>query len=408
MLKSPSARPQGIPFRNVLTVGDMLTGLTPSSVGRVLELFGSFVPFHCPARDSDLTRVLFDLGFNGSDVAQLKKEADEQRALLPSVSSVERNLFLVREANSIKLGASTTGTGATLSQEGGEETAAQSVVTDYDSNGGQVLGQEELLSPTATSPSLSVDRHDQQVQQTWSVHVLQISSAVRRPGQLKQIFSTLLFDSESTVRVLCARMCSLQYGGMCLAVELLLQDSYKDTVLKELYFGCQRSGFEVKERTTARGAPAGAAGPAGAAVVGVPLSHTLSTTEDTWSAADSENRLIVTLVQRPRIPSSALCAVFEVLRRHNVNILKLEKLAVAGSSTCSDVEHEVAPQGNTAGSSALQLQVFTKELHQGSSSLADTTLFADLEKLSRSHGLDITLQRDDFSRWTRRLVVFDM
>mmetsp|Transcript_84511 Transcript_84511/g.149600 ORF Transcript_84511/g.149600 Transcript_84511/m.149600 type:complete len:842 (-) Transcript_84511:234-2759(-) len=66
------AEREGIKYRNVITVGEPLKGLKAANARLMLETFGPNVFFNS-TKNSDLTIMLYLLGFNGSDVRALRK-----------------------------------------------------------------------------------------------------------------------------------------------------------------------------------------------------------------------------------------------------------------------------------------------------------------------------------------------
>jgi phosphoserine phosphatase SerB len=184
--------------------------------------------------------------------------------------------------------------------------------------------------------------------------LVQVSSRFQAPGQLRQVFSALQpFRSDLTLASV--TQCSLQDGGMCLGLDLQVQHTTDtDHVAKELYFACQRLGFQVMDV-------------APRACLHDPM----------------RNRHVITVVQNPHITSSSLCAIFGIFAKNGVNCINFSRLSVTDLS-------------------AIQFVVSFPE------DLAADPFAKELADISKTQGVDIAFQRDDLDRWMRRLVVFDM
>jgi len=195
--------------------------------------------------------------------------------------------------------------------------------------------------------------------------MVQVSSQRRDPGQLKSIFKPLTsLAANGHVRTL--RQCSLQDGGMCLGLDIHLDNQEPETMVKELLFECQKQDFRVMDvgeqvREAAQFAP--------------------RTSGACWKHY-FVNRYVIVLVQKPRIAADTLCAVFGTFAEQEVNCISFQRLSKEMS--------------------ALQLVVNLPE------KLDATTFSAKLAEVSNRHGADIAFQKDDLHRWMRRLVVFDM
>jgi len=176
---------EGIEYRNVIAIGEFLSGLNGSSARSVLETFGPNVFFNSDVF-SDLRIALYLLGMNGSHVQTLQKRHDP--------SSVDATAF---------------GRGSKC-------------------------------------PFSFVKKNEEKSEDTIEAtcFMVQISAQTRETGQLSHIFKPLMaFSSE--VLVTTVRQCSLQDGGMCLGLECCVKRHDPDQVIKELLFVCQKEGFRV-------------------------------------------------------------------------------------------------------------------------------------------------------------------
>ncbi|CAE7300035.1 unnamed protein product, partial [Symbiodinium pilosum] len=79
------AEREGVDYRNVITVGEPLTGLKAANARLMLETFGPFVFFNS-TKMPDLTIVLYLLGFSGSDVRALRKRRWDDGPGMPEPS----------------------------------------------------------------------------------------------------------------------------------------------------------------------------------------------------------------------------------------------------------------------------------------------------------------------------------
>ncbi|CAK0873358.1 unnamed protein product [Prorocentrum cordatum] len=68
-----------IEYKNVIAVGEPLKGLKAANARLVMETFGPMVYFNSQ-KQRDLTVALYLLGFNGTDVAALRRERREEKA----------------------------------------------------------------------------------------------------------------------------------------------------------------------------------------------------------------------------------------------------------------------------------------------------------------------------------------
>jgi phosphoserine phosphatase SerB len=187
--------------------------------------------------------------------------------------------------------------------------------------------------------------------------LVQVSSRFQTPGQLRQILSSLQ-PFQSDLHVSTVTQCSLEDGGMCMGLDLRVQNTtHPDQVAKELFFACQRQGFQVMD---------------------VPPRAPNCSVTDTM-----RNRHVITLVQHPHISTASLRAAFGVLAKNAANCVTMERLSVSDLSAMQFVVS--LPEGLGADAFAQQLA-----------------------EVSQKEGVDIAFQRDDLDRWMRRLVVFDM
>eukprot|EP00747_Dinoflagellata_sp_TGD_P016609 gnl/TRDRNA2_/TRDRNA2_125235_c0_seq1.p1 gnl/TRDRNA2_/TRDRNA2_125235_c0~~gnl/TRDRNA2_/TRDRNA2_125235_c0_seq1.p1 ORF type:complete len:873 (+),score=207.97 gnl/TRDRNA2_/TRDRNA2_125235_c0_seq1:60-2678(+) len=190
-------------------------------------------------------------------------------------------------------------------------------------------------------------------------YIVQVDGRTRAVGQVQQIFKPLkTFGKE--VELSTVRMCSLEDGGMCLGVEMIVKKDDPDQVVKELMFSCHMAGFQLRvDKAT------------------IPK----------WSTAkimkNFSNRYMVTLVQKPRLATESLQSIFSAFATRGVNIIKFERLS-----------------SNTMA--ALQLTV---TLPDDLSASAFSTM---LTQVSNETKIDISSQKDDEERFMRRLIVFDM
>eukprot|EP00931_Biecheleriopsis_adriatica_P074947 TRINITY_DN48914_c1_g1_i1.p1 TRINITY_DN48914_c1_g1~~TRINITY_DN48914_c1_g1_i1.p1 ORF type:complete len:883 (-),score=223.96 TRINITY_DN48914_c1_g1_i1:52-2700(-) len=199
-----------------------------------------------------------------------------------------------------------------------------------------------------------------------STYLISISARKRQPGALRRIFESMAAVKmpEALLRIVTVRQCSLQDGGMCLGLELRCRTGESQPVLKDLLFDCHRHGFQVSLDEQAVQSPS----PKGP--------------ESCWQHY-SQDRHIITLVQRPEINGECLKKIFSFLSSRNVNIVRIERLTVARLA-------------------AVQVTVSLP------SSIEVADFQAQLGLTSREMGVDVAFQRDNVDRWMRRLVVFDM
>lgn len=197
--------------------------------------------------------------------------------------------------------------------------------------------------------------------------MVQVSSRSRKPGQLQTIFGPMN-PLQSKVHISTVKHCSLQDGGMCLGLDFQVLDQTKpDQVLNDVLFACEREGFQVMDV----GEDAASAGRLAPRTPSACWQHYF------------ENRHVITLVQKPMVAGSTLGALFAVLAKEHVNVVKIDRLSLRTLS-------------------ALQFTVHMPD------NLEVAAISASLQNVSKEHGADIAFQRDDVDRWMRRLIVFDM
>jgi len=187
---------------------------------------------------------------------------------------------------------------------------------------------------------------------------VEVSAQLRAPGQIQHIFESIkCFDSCVTISTV--RQCSLQNGGMCLGLKLVVQTGSTEQVMKELLYAGQKASLKVR-----------------------------------WDEADedirahnwmtnSRNPHVITLVQQPHISTSTLKAVFEALAEDGVNVVRMLQLSVSNF----------------------------KAMHLSASmpaGLERSKVAEKLAKVSKVCGCDISFQPDDVDRFMRRMIVFDM
>lgn len=183
-----------------------------------------------------------------------------------------------------------------------------------------------------------------------------LSTKSREAGQIRSVLAPIGKDA----KLASVSQCSLQDGGMCLGLDLRLQED-PEPLLKDILLACQKHGIQALNTSTDEKASSSTA----------------------QACSDLQRRYVVTVVQKPTISVTNLRSVFAQLRKDGVNIARIERLSA----------HTLA---------ALQL---TCNLP---ASVEEPKFKAELVELSKSLGVDIAFQRDDVDRWMRRMVVFDM
>jgi len=187
---------------------------------------------------------------------------------------------------------------------------------------------------------------------------VEMSSSSRKPGQIHPVFKSLQgFDSCLTICTI--RQCSLQNGGMCLGLKLVVRKNSTEQVMKELLYACQKASLKVRwdEDTSKR-------------------------KDNGWNRC-SQHPHAITMVQHPHITSTTLKAVFEALSDAGVNVVKMVQLSVKNF----------------------------KAMHISASLIeeADRSKVAEkFAEISNRCGCDIAFQPDDVDRFMRRMIVFDM
>lgn len=194
---------------------------------------------------------------------------------------------------------------------------------------------------------------------------VRISSTTRETGQIAQILKPLLqFDKD--VSFVTVRHRSLLYGGISLGMELRCAADVH-SVLKELLYTCLSENFQAEyedlDSNTKR-----ILNPSPSCVV---------------SKLTNQYRHVVTIVQKPRIQPAMLSAFLQKILDVHGNILKIERLSAR--------DHY-----------AIQLLI---ELP---ADCLDSDLRAELLNVSRLHDADVAFQKDNITRWSRRLIVFNM
>ncbi|CAK9093425.1 Phosphoserine phosphatase (PSP) (PSPase) (O-phosphoserine phosphohydrolase) [Durusdinium trenchii] len=228
--------------------------------------------------------------------------------------------------------------------------------------------------------------------------MLQVSAQQRTAGQLQSIFQPLA-PQGSNVQLTTIRQCSLQDGGMCLGMDLTVlkdgrsqatragtgiglpirfrhsretlvetlgsrntkmlreENEQPDVVVKDLIFACQKVGLTIMDVND-------------------------SAKDFNWKTRYA-NRYVLTMVQKPNISSTSLSEVLGAIGSNGINIIKIERLS-------------------TRDIASLQFTVSLPD------DLSSDDFASKMVEVSKKHGADIAIQRDDLERWMRRLVVFDM
>lgn len=186
--------------------------------------------------------------------------------------------------------------------------------------------------------------------------MLQVSAQQRTAGQLQSIFQPLA-PQGSNVQLTTIRQCSLQDGGMCLGMDLTVLKEQPDVVVKDLIFACQKVGLTIMDVND-------------------------SAKDFNWKTRYA-NRYVLTMVQKPNISSTSLSEVLGAIGSNGINIIKIERLS-------------------TRDIASLQFTVSLPD------DLSSDDFASKMVEVSKKHGADIAIQRDDLERWMRRLVVFDM
>jgi len=194
--------------------------------------------------------------------------------------------------------------------------------------------------------------------------LVSISAGSREPGHLQRVFTPIL---GSDVEVATCRQCSLQDGGMHLGLDLQVRAPDPQQAMKDFVSTCQSLGLQARlEQPSAEASPQ-------------------RTASSCWKHY-FENRHVITLVQKPQIARQTLKAVLDSLAQRGINILKIERLSVKSTA-------------------ALQITV---SLPEGLDPRGPGGYTEELNQIASSCGADLAFQRDDVSRWMRRLIVFDM
>jgi len=187
---------------------------------------------------------------------------------------------------------------------------------------------------------------------------VEVSAPVRKPGQIQRIFESMkCFDSE--VMISTVRQCSLQNGGMCLGLKLVVKSGSTERVMKELLYAGQKASLKVRWEEP------------DADIKAHDWQHT------------TRNPHVITMVQQPQISTSTLKAVFEALAEEGVNVVRMVQLSVEN----------------------FKAMHISAALPEG---LERSRLAEKLAKVSNDCGCDIAFQPDDVDRFMRRMIVFDM
>lgn len=97
-----------IEYKNVIAVGEPLKGLKAANARLVMETFGPMVYFNSQ-KQLDLTVALYLLGFNGTDVAALRRERREEKSSVPTTPAAfappprtDNTLFVVKVTSRLR------------------------------------------------------------------------------------------------------------------------------------------------------------------------------------------------------------------------------------------------------------------------------------------------------------------
>jgi len=193
---------------------------------------------------------------------------------------------------------------------------------------------------------------------------VEVSSPTRKQGQLDPVFQSLKgFASNVTIRVV--KLCSLQNGGTCLGLKLVVQLGSSEEVMKELLYACQIASLKVRWEEGQS-----------------------ETNAEPWlrswkHGASSHNLNVITLVQHPHISTRTLKLVFETLFNEGVNVVGMGQLSVHNFK-------------------AMRITVSLSD------AMDRSKIAEKLAVVSNQCGCDISFQQDDVDRFMRRMVVFDM
>jgi phosphoserine phosphatase SerB len=222
-------------------------------------------------------------------------------------------------------------------------------------SGLHVMALWERYEPEAAKTNVSIVVPETPGSQTYYVEV---SAPTRKPGQVCKVFEAMKkYESCSTISTV--RQCSLENGGMCLGLKLVVQAGSTEHVLKELLYAGQKSRLNVR-----------------------------------WSEPDEESKSyswmtnnrnphVITMVQQPQIATSTLKALFQGLAEEGVNVVKMDQLSV---------------ENFRAMHLAVSLPV----------GLDRSKVAEKLVAVSNKCGCDIAFQANDVDRFMRRMIVFDM
>eukprot|EP00971_Amphidinium_carterae_P292970 5816694-Amphidinium_carterae.1 len=129
--------------------------------------------------------------------------------------------------------------------------------------------------------------------------ILQVSSTRNEPGHVKQI-CTMLQGVAPEASVDTARLCSIQDGGACFAVDLVSEKMIADVKVQDFEKLCNEAGFKVLDLHAKSQVDLS---------VGVPRKP-----QDCWKHYFT-NRHVITVVQKPFLQATSLCALFGLFQQ---------------------------------------------------------------------------------------------
>lgn len=191
--------------------------------------------------------------------------------------------------------------------------------------------------------------------------LLRVHSKESDAGKFAKLLEPLArYQQSGSVTVLSMEQATIASGDAFLGLQLVLGQSQTDAVLKDLLFEGRRVGLDMDWD----------------------LQKALPGKEASCKDVSKIGQYVITLVQKPELQVSCLCAVFRQCSDLGVDLIRLDRLS----------------------RSRLYALQITASVPDG----IEAALRSGLLATSKAFDVDIAFQRDGVERWGRRLIVFDM